>query len=317
MQALDCIFCHAPSDQIAIRENGFTGRRCGTCDLIFISPRPSYQEMLDYYSEGDGARTNAAVHLGLKGPKTIQAKYTLKLIRKHCPVGSLLELGAGAGHFLQEARRKGFQVFAIEPGTLDGRLIVQAGIPLETTPLHRESFEGKRFDVIYHCDVTSHFYDPLEEFRRMHDALVPDGVLAFETGNLGEVDEKYYKYFSGFSYPEHLFFFGERSLKLLLAQCGFECLAIHRHPLLPQLMIKKVLRRLERSVEAGPAKAPNNNDANASSKDGSGTTGIKQRVRSVWHSLEFLLRYKAAWAIPGFMLSPQRPQSLIVIARRR
>ena len=162
-------------------------------------------------------RKNVAVHLGLKGAKTFQAKYTLKLIRRHCLSGSMLELGAGAGYFLRQARRDGFQVFAIEPGTLDAALIAEAGIPVEITPLHEQSFGGRRFDVIYHCDVTSHFYDPLEEFRRIHAALAPEGIVAFETGNIGEIDEEYYRCFSGFSYPEHLFFFGERSLKLLCA----------------------------------------------------------------------------------------------------
>ena len=317
METINCILCHTPSEQIAIRENGFLGRKCKSCDLIFISPRPSYEEMLEYYSQGDGAQTNAAAHFGLEGPKTVQAKYTLKLIRKHCRSGSLLELGAGAGNFSRQARREGFEVFAIEPGTLDAALIAQADIPIETTPLNGDSFGGKRFDVIYHCDVISHFHDPLEEFRRMHDALAPDGVLAFETGNIGEIDERYYKYFSGFSYPEHLFFFGERSLKLLLAQCGFECLAIHRHPILHLLMIKKALRGLERSVEAAPAEVSRKRDDRASLVAGARTAGTKQRVRSLWHSFAFLLRYNAAWVTPRLMLSPQRPQTLFVIARRR
>ena len=141
--------------------------------------------------------------------------------------------------------------------------------------------------------------------------------MAFETGNNGEIDEKYYKYISSFNYPDHLFFFGERSLKLLLAQCGFEFLAIHRHPLLPVLMIEKALRRLARSMRAAVAKAAIESDNWKSTAAGPRTAGIKQRARNAWHSFEFLLRYKTAWITPSFMLSPQRPQTLLVIARRR
>ena len=42
--------------------------------------------------------------------------------------------------------------------------------------------------------------------------LKPGGLHIFETGNLADVDHRYLKLFKAFQYPDHLFFYGDRSL---------------------------------------------------------------------------------------------------------
>ena len=74
----------------------------------------------------------------------------------------------------------------------------------------------------------------------MHRALKPDGLLVFETGNIADVDRKYMKYFSQFSYPDHLFFFGEQSLNILLERTGFAMRCIDREAIMLQLILQKV-----------------------------------------------------------------------------
>ena len=122
-------------------------------------------------------------------------------------------------------------------------------IPCEQAPLGPASFGGKAFDVIYHSDVMSHFYDPVGEFRRMHAALRPGGWLIFETGNGGDVDPKYLEHVSVFQYPDHLFFFSLANVRALLELSGFDLVELHSYSVLPQL------RTLE-TIESGKPVTP-------------------------------------------------------------
>jgi hypothetical protein len=97
--------------------------------------------------------------------------------------------------------------------------------------------------------VLSHLADPIGAFQEMHRALKSNGLLVFETGNIADVDEKYMKYFSQFSYPDHLFFFGEKSLNILLERTGFKMCDIQREQIILQLILQKVLWRIKDSLK--------------------------------------------------------------------
>ena len=53
MNEIKCIFCDTKSDRVAIRENGYQGKQCPDCGLIYISPRPSLQEVIDLYGHDE------------------------------------------------------------------------------------------------------------------------------------------------------------------------------------------------------------------------------------------------------------------------
>lgn len=171
----------------------------------------------------------------------MEAARTLSKIQKIKERGAILEIGPGGGGFLSEARRLGYDPHGIELNPIEARWInEELKIPCETAILSPTSFNGQTFDIIYHRDVLSHLSDPIGAFRMMHRALKSDGLLVFETGNIADVDPRYMKYFSQFSYPDHLFFFGEKSLIKLMAMTGFTQHAIHRDPILLQLILQKM-----------------------------------------------------------------------------
>ena len=157
----------------------------------------------------------------------------------------MLEIGAGAGYFLDEAKKEGFAAYGIEINNIKADFIrSKLGIPCEESPLDVSLFDGKKFDIIYHCDVISHFYDPISEFQKINDRLGEKGIVAFETGNFGDVKEEYYRFVAKFQYPDHLFFFSEHNLKELLGRTGFEFIKIYRYSILPELFISKMLKKV-------------------------------------------------------------------------
>ena len=257
MVTVSCLFGHGTSDDIAISENGFTGRRCPTCAVIYLSPRPGADEVFDLYSH-DRAHLPAAQHLAHHKAATLMARHHLRFVRRVVPPQrpdgrrpALLEIGAGAGAFLTEARAVGYDVHGIELNPHQAAHIRAAGIPCETEPFSPASFDGRRFDVIYHTDVLSHLPDPLADLRLMRNRLAAGGAMVFETGNGADIERRFYGFIPVWQYPDHLYFFGRASLRELLDRAGFTDVRIHAWSILPQLALMRAARR--RAVSAVPS----------------------------------------------------------------
>jgi 2-polyprenyl-3-methyl-5-hydroxy-6-metoxy-1,4-benzoquinol methylase len=322
MNSIPCIFC-SPSkteSRVAIEENGFSGRKCANCGLIYISPRPYPKEIQDLYGHGQ-AYIPADAHLQKNFGKSLHDRHMLSLLEPYKKQGALLDIGAGGGKFLLEAKKAGFDVFGIELNPSQNEHVHRVlGIPCEARPL-AEAYQDQMFDVIYHCDVISHFYDPIAEFRQMNDRLKKDGLVFFETGNIGDISEKYYTVFSRFQYPDHLFFFGEKSLKILLQQTGFELLEIRRYSILQQLKVLQFLHWVLKSIRQLKPGNVRKDDSKAgetattlppSATNENQGVPLPNPVKMLAFAFLHFLRYTLGSGFP----KTGRPQTLVVIARK-
>jgi SAM-dependent methyltransferase len=230
MEVIDCIFCEKPNYEIAIEDNGYTGRRCAQCGLVYISPRPLLGELVDLYGH-DRSVISADQHIASSHIKRMYARNALRILRKYVACGSLLEIGAGAGYFLDEAREAGFEVHGLELNSLLATFMRNhLKIPCEESTLDASPFDGKKFDVICHYDVLSHFTTQLPILLRCAKDSREKGIMAFETGNFADVQKRFYRFIDSFLYPEHLFFFGERSLLGCSGELVSELIVTYRHP---------------------------------------------------------------------------------------
>ena len=74
-----CIFCNLASCKTVIQENGYYGKKCSKCNLIFISPLPTDESIKNLYAEDDQqGLSQLAAYLG----KRSIAKHHLKLEKK-------------------------------------------------------------------------------------------------------------------------------------------------------------------------------------------------------------------------------------------
>ena len=310
MEEIACIFCGTPSGHVVITENGYKGRKCGNCDLIYISPRPTAAEITHLYTN-DHAVLYADAQFQFDRFSRMVAAATLAKIKKYKKGGALLELGPGGGRFLSEAREYGYEPYGIELNPIEARWISEElRIPCENVPLSRNSFNGRKFDIIYHKDVLSHLHDPLSVFTDMNAALNEGGLLVFETGNIGDVHERYYKYFSQFLYPDHLFFFGEGSINILLERTGFKRVVISRNAILFQLILQKALWGIRDPLK------DNRVVEDTTSKRGFDS---KPKAVSLKRRLRLLYRYVSHYLISCGAILPKngRPLKLFVVAEKQ
>ena len=322
LQAIDCIFCGpGAAAPVVIHENGFDGRKCQDCGLIFISPRPSLAQIIDLYGHDD-AHVPAQSHLAASFSKRLYARHSLSLLRRHKTAGDVLEIGAGGGFFLDEARKVGFNPFAIEfNGKQSEHMRATLGIPCVGKPLADDPFPGQSFDVIYHCDVVSHFYQPLDEFQAFHKALKRDGLLMFETGNLGDVHPRHLRLFRRFQYPDHLFFFSTENISHLLEKAGFELIATYRYSILVDIWIDRVRAKARRVARRllGSDGQPRAQAASVVAPAASGRpasvhgSALVRLIKMADQYANYLVRYRLGRWLP----KGDRPQSMIVVARKK
>jgi SAM-dependent methyltransferase len=280
-----------------IEENGFKGKQCPDCNLVYISPRPTLDEVIDLYGHSN-ATISAQSHITPSIFKTLHARHTLKIIKQYKATGDILEIGSGGGHFLAEARKQQFNPYGLELNPVQAEHIRSLGIPCEEKVFSLDSFGDKKFDLIYHCDVISHFFDPVKEFKTMQAKLKEGGIVIFETGNIGDIGHEHFKRFTVFQYPDHLFFFTEANCQQLLTQTGFTLKKVQRYNIIPALRILKMLYK------------PSSKKATSSAPRQS--SGLKSVLKKLYHYGLYGVRYQLGRILPKH----RRPQTMIVIAQK-
>lgn len=319
---IDCLLCDSKVSRVLIEENGYQGRKCAVCGLIYVSPRPGVDEIHDLYGH-DEARVTAQSHIASGFPKRLYAKHHLDLIQHYQNSGRLLEIGAGAGYFLDEARKRGFDCHGLEFNPIQKAYISNIlSIDCEQTSLANSSYMNDKFDLVYHCDVISHFYNPIEELGLMNHVLKLGGYMAFETGNIGEMDAEYLHYITRFQYPDHLFFFGAENLACLLERTGFELVKLHRYSLMPQLRLSRVISRIKNRLVRNSShaalghKREHSPDQSAIKNNTRNSRDLLQSNTNLRiNAMEFLY-FQLRYGFGKLCVKPGQPQTLIVVARK-
>jgi hypothetical protein len=159
------------------------------------------------------------------------ARRRLALIERFAPArGKLLDVGAAAGFFVDEAIRAGWDAQGIDVAhhvVEWGRR--ELGVPLRLGDL--SSVEGSgAYAVVTMWDYIEHSLDPAGELARAGDLIAPGGVVALSTGDLDSLAARVSRSRWHLLTPRHHnFFFSARTLGRLLARTGFDVLWA-RHP---------------------------------------------------------------------------------------
>jgi SAM-dependent methyltransferase len=218
------------------RKDGFDIVACPRCGLIFRRDLPTRAELDriyagEYFRRPEGAETHGYLdYLSDEDAHRLSARKRLALLLRHVGPGRLLDVGAAAGFFLDEARGAGWDVQGIDVSpdmAAWGR--DRLGLRLETGVFEHWDDAPSSCDCVTMWDYIEHAMDPAASFARARDALKPGGTLAISTGDAGSVVARV----SGRRWHlltprHHNFYFTERTLRRYLEQAGFEVLDVRR-----------------------------------------------------------------------------------------
>ena len=144
------------------------------------------------------------------------------------PPGRLLDVGAGRGRFVAQARAAGWQADGIEP-SLRGVAGARArGIELEQAGIEDAAIAPGTLDAASLWHVLEHLDEPGAALERVAAWLAPGGLLVVGVPNLASVQaraggERWYH----LDVPRHRTHFTVRGLHALLRRHGLQPVATH------------------------------------------------------------------------------------------
>ncbi len=192
--------------------------KCHACGFVFMERIPTAKELNDYYSEYSYTMENK-----LSPITAISYNALLDEFEKYRKTNKILDIGCGRGWFLEQARKRGWDVYGTEFSDAAIKLCESKGIHMKPGKVTANSFTAEEFDVITSFEVMEHINNPLEETSYIQKFLRKGGLFYCTTPNFNSYLRFYLKKdFNIILYPEHLSYYTRKTLTQLLQKQGFE-----------------------------------------------------------------------------------------------
>lgn len=214
---------------------------CPTCDYGLVWPRPSREEIADFYVIED-YYTHKATTANLGGQNVSFFDRLMLRIGWHFDAGESLtpsevtpwlkekelticEIGCGNGNNLSQFHGAGFSVFGVEPDPAARELAQKITVNIfnGTAEELPETIVNRKYDVVLMSHVLEHCLDINAAVLNAKGILKEGGVYLVETPNSQNLGFKAYQ--GGWPWsdiPRHLNFFTTNSLNKILKKHGFE-----------------------------------------------------------------------------------------------
>ena len=207
---------------------------CLTCTLRITSPFPSADTIGDYYNSKDyishSDESKGLFDLIYKFVRLHMLDKKRKLIEKSSGNrnGKLLDIGCGAGHFLNAMKKTGWNVQGVDVSE-KARELVSNSFNLDVkSPLDWLNSDEK-YDVITCWHSLEHIHEPWIYLDKIRTHLNPDGVLVVALPNYNSTDAKRYgSSWAAYDTPRHLYHFTIESMEKIASLCGFSIQSMHR-----------------------------------------------------------------------------------------
>lgn len=241
-----CIVCGSTDHQTEllvtdwlVTQEKFNVKRCNKCLFRFTANPPSAEAAGKYYeteeyvehSDNNDGFINKLYHFGRKW----MMKYKLSLIQNLQTGNRLLDVGSGAGYFLNFMQQSGYAVEGVE---ISEKAVKGCKDKYNIDAYHPSRLIGNKIeinvDIITLWHVFEHVYEYDEYFNSFSKLLSKDGRLIIAMPNYKCLEEKIYRtHWNGYDTPRHLWHFTPETFKKFAADRGFEIVKMKSLPLDP------------------------------------------------------------------------------------
>lgn len=226
----------------------WTLRRCHTCEILWLDPRPVSADVgklyLHYLTHNPPAAPSefgrsvrrgilaGALGYSIDGSQLGTALAWLPPVRDRIagtmmwlPAGArgrLLDVGCGNGEFLACARELGWSVAGIEPDPSAARVAHERlGLEIVGPTLKDATLPQASLDAVTLSHVVEHLLDPVDTLRQCARVLKPGGRLVLATPNIRSLGHSYWKKnWVGLDPPRHIVLFSPHALRRCVEETG-------------------------------------------------------------------------------------------------
>ena len=225
-----CPLCAGAGGRVLFTKAGIPLIRCNNCGFIFLGVDRSLTALMEIYSEKLFASEGLEKYY-LADDETTRANSAahVRFVERYKSSGRLLDVGCGFGYFLKALgprwASQGVEISEFASGQARSRF----GVEVVSADFPKADLPPGSFDAITMWDYIEHIPRPIDNLKKAHALLKPDGLLFLSTPDAGSfiarlMGRLWYHY----DPLQHLCYFSSATLRMALSMCGFKMLAL-RH----------------------------------------------------------------------------------------
>ncbi|HEV2392557.1 MAG TPA: class I SAM-dependent methyltransferase [Verrucomicrobiae bacterium] len=212
-----CPVCGQGAYEPSLQKGQLSLVRCLECSMVYCNPVSGQFASGEYYDQA-----GAGYYLT---PAKLEGDYSearfrreLRLFRKHCHGGAILDVGCSTGGFLYQLGRRfpgSYDVLGLDASGPALDYAASRGIPVARGQFLEEDFGSKQFDAVSFWAVLEHLLDPKAFLEKACAILKPGGLCLVLVPNMESLAARmlggHYRYI----YPQHLNYFTRPTLRRL------------------------------------------------------------------------------------------------------
>ncbi len=214
-----CPVCDAPNT-FKVRYHLYNSDllQCNNCNHYFFETIPTDEELTQHYQ-------TYPHNLPLSDITIKRYNELLDRFEKYRSTNNILDYGCGDGYFLQEAKKRNWNVYGVEFDKKSIEICTAKGINMIT--IDSITSYTNYFDVVTAFEVIEHLTYPGKFLKIIYNILNINGVFYGTTPNFNSLT----RYIRGaawrvIEYPEHLMYFTSGALKRSFQKNQFKILDV-------------------------------------------------------------------------------------------
>lgn len=250
-----CPACGHAGGRSRGRKNDFPLFSCESCATLYTAHAPGIIQGQDYDSYYTAENLEVPAFIDKRLDEIVS---TFERYRKN---NRLLDVGFGAGSFLEAAARNNWQAFGVEVSQTAVEHVRERGFEVFSGELREAGYPDEYFDVIVASEVLEHVPNPRALLEDIARVLRPGGLLWATTPHGRGISAR----LLGLSWsvvcpPDHLQLFSINSIRKLLTSAGLRQIELATHGTNPHELVHELYRRGSRGTQ--PERAAGGADFN-------------------------------------------------------
>ena len=214
----DCPVCGRNDAAAWLQKGELRLVRCRLCSMIYANPAPAEFASGQYY---DRAGTDYYL-----SPAKLESDYAavrfereLRIFRKHCQGGAVLDVGCSSGAFLFQLNQRFPGCYQVLGTDVSGPPLDYAegrGVAVMRGNFLEQEFGQKQFDAVTFWAVVEHLLEPKPFLAKAWSVLKPGGLCFVLVPNMKSLAVRALGARYRYLYPQHLNYFTKVTLTKLV-----------------------------------------------------------------------------------------------------
>ena len=214
----DCPVCGGQNAEAYLRKGELRLVRCRLCSMVYANPAPADFASGQYY---DQAGTDYYL-----SPAKLESDYAavrfereLRLFRKHCRSGAVLDVGCSSGAFLFQLNQRFPGCYQVLGTDVSGPPLDYAegrGVAVVRGNFLEQELGQKPFDAVTFWAVLEHLVEPRLFLEKAWSVLKPQGLGFVLVPNMKSLATRTLGARYRYLYPQHLNYFTKATLAKLV-----------------------------------------------------------------------------------------------------